>query len=504
MDINQYITSAIQFAIKDPSVTGYETTINLLEKEYPNYRTLPRMYENLSACLANLALLIPCDTFEQSEKAYQHTKRAMDINPAPTPVNDDANRKNLGIAAGFAALYANNSNNLEKIEAAAGYLRFANTKPMATPRDLDRFIHGTQNPAMLSLLCFKLAKYYAFSVAPANFEKAVALIEESLQVCPMDTVRQMDLNFKNQDPKVAFTRQDLQDCKAKILAAKAEKEAPPPPPPAPAADGPSPFEELEKLIGLTNVKADVNALANFARVQQMRVQNGLKALPISKHLVFSGNPGTGKTTVARIIARIYQQIGVLSKGHMIEVDRSDLVAGYIGQTAIQTKQKIEEALGGVLFIDEAYTLVKSGNDFGQEAIDTLLKAMEDHRDDLVVIVAGYTAPMENFINSNPGLRSRFNKYLNFEDYNADELEKIFYRFAASYEYQIDPAAARMIRAYVENLYTNRGDQFANARDVRNFFEKVIAEQATRIATMTSLSMEKMTVITGIDIQNALQ
>jgi SpoVK/Ycf46/Vps4 family AAA+-type ATPase len=169
------------------------------------------------------------------------------------------------------------------------------------------------------------------------------------------------------------------------------------------------MEELESLVGLTTIKEDVKELMAFVKIQKLRQDSGLKSVPVSLHLVFTGNPGTGKTTVARIIGRLYKQIGVLSQGQLVEVDRSGLVAGYVGQTALKTQEQIKKAMGGVLFIDEAYALAQKDDAFGQEAIDTVLKAMEDHRDDLVVIVAGYTKPMEKFINSNPGLKSRFNK-----------------------------------------------------------------------------------------------
>ena len=195
-----------------------------------------------------------------------------------------------------------------------------------------------------------------------------------------------------------------------------------------------PMEELDALIGLQSIKHDVKEIIAYAKVQKMREENGLKTAPVSLHLVFTGNPGTGKTTVARIMAKLYRQIGVLSKGQLVEVDRSGLVAGYVGQTALKTQQKIEEAMGGVLFIDEAYALAKEGNDFGQEAIDTILKAMEDNRKDFIVIVAGYTKPMETFIESNPGLKSRFNKYIEFADYTMEELTAIFQTFCDKYEY----------------------------------------------------------------------
>ena len=187
------------------------------------------------------------------------------------------------------------------------------------------------------------------------------------------------------------------------------------------------LEELNSLTGLDDVKKDVNSLINLLQIRKIREERGMKQIPMSLHLVFSGNPGTGKTTVARLLAKIYYNLGVLTKGHLVEVDRSGLVGGYVGQTAIKVQEVIQKSLGGILFIDEAYSLTanKGENDYGLEAVDTLLKGMEDHRDDLVVIVAGYPDLMNEFLNSNPGLRSRFNKFINFADYNPKELVDIF-------------------------------------------------------------------------------
>jgi len=242
------------------------------------------------------------------------------------------------------------------------------------------------------------------------------------------------------------------------------------------------YEELEKLIGLETIKKDIKELANFLKMQKRRKEKGMKLVPMSLHLVFTGNPGTGKTTIARILASIYKDIGALSKGHVVEVDRADLVAEYIGQTATKTAKKIKEAMGGILFIDEAYTLAKGdGKDFGQEAIDTLLKAMEDHREDFIVIVAGYPEQMHAFINSNPGLKSRFNKYINFPDYSADELLQIFKEMCENYDYHLTKEAEELVNDRITYIDKMKKENFANARTIRNLFEKIITKQASRLA-----------------------
>ena len=263
-----------------------------------------------------------------------------------------------------------------------------------------------------------------------------------------------------------------------------------------------PMETLNNLVGLEKIKHDVKELTDFARIQKARKDAGLKSVPVSLHLVFTGNPGTGKTTVARILAKLYNQIGILSKGQLVEVDRSGLVAGYVGQTAIKTQEQIQNALGGVLFIDEAYTLAAKNEDFGQEAIDTILKAMEDHRDDLIVIVAGYTQPMETFINSNPGLKSRFNKYIEFPDYSIDELMAIFDLNCKKYDYVIQEDARGHVREKLSLMKLSSPENFANARAVRNLFEEIITNQAGRIAAMKDPSLEDMKTITNEDLTDA--
>lgn len=261
------------------------------------------------------------------------------------------------------------------------------------------------------------------------------------------------------------------------------------------------FSELENLTGLQEVKKEVSSIINLLKLQKIRKEKGLPELPISRHLVFSGNPGTGKTTVARLLAQIYHELGVLSKGQLIEVDRSGLVGGYVGQTAIKTQGVIQQALGGVLFIDEAYTLARENdsNDYGQEAIDTILKAMEDHRDNLVVIVAGYPDLMERFVNSNPGLKSRFNKYIYFEDYTPEELLEIFDSMCKKSGLTATQDTRDLVLKHFEKEYANRNETFANGREVRNFFEKTVVNQANRLAIESNIDDEDVSTLTAEDV-----
>jgi hypothetical protein len=259
--------------------------------------------------------------------------------------------------------------------------------------------------------------------------------------------------------------------------------------------------KLHRLVGLESVKKEVETLANMVRVNKMRKDRKMPVPPMSLHMVFTGNPGTGKTTVARLLGGIFQALGVLSKGHLVETDRAGLVAGYVGQTALKVQEKVQQSLGGMLFIDEAYALAPedAGNDFGREAIDTLVKLIEDHRDDFLVVVAGYTEPMKRFLDSNPGLRSRFNRFIQFDDYSQEELFQILERQCSEHGYKLAPAAAEYARDLFKRMHENRGPDFANGRAVRNAFEQALSMHANRVGPLKDPSDEVLCTLQVEDI-----
>ena len=263
-------------------------------------------------------------------------------------------------------------------------------------------------------------------------------------------------------------------------------------------------KQLDSMIGLGGVKSQVHSLINELKIDAIRKSKGFKVSNTSKHLVFKGNPGTGKTTIARLLSKIYKELGVLEKGQLVDVDRSEIVAGYVGQTALKTKEKIDEAMGGILFIDEAYTLAKGDNDFGQEAIDTLLKAMEDHRDEFIVIVAGYDEPMESFLQSNPGLKYIFNEYIHFDDYSKEELFLIFGLLCEQNDFRMDLEAQDTLKSYLNELCNHKPDNFANGREMRNLFDKSKKAHSNRLASLNEISDEDLITFKKDDLLKAIE
>lgn len=262
--------------------------------------------------------------------------------------------------------------------------------------------------------------------------------------------------------------------------------------------------QLDGLVGLPNAKKELHNLINFIKIQSLRVDHGLTSFPITYHLVFSGNPGTGKTTVARIIGQIYKHLGVLSSGHFVETDRAGLVAGYVGQTALKVQEVVKKATGGVLFIDEAYSLINDKQDaFGKEAIDSLLKAMEDLRDDLVIIVAGYTERMEEFLQANPGFKSRFNHFVQFDNFSTDELYEIFAMLCKNNDYRYGDTFAQHMKAQLNQIPVESIPNFSNGRYIRNVFEKLVTIQSNRLIQQHTITRDELMEFTDSDMLLAI-
>ena len=260
------------------------------------------------------------------------------------------------------------------------------------------------------------------------------------------------------------------------------------------------LDELNALVGLEKVKNKVHDLIVYQKVQKMRREKNLHSTKNTLHLAFTGNPGTGKTTVARIVGRIYKRIGLLSKGHFVEVSRTDLIAGYQGQTALKVKKVIEKAKGGVLFIDEAYSITENehSDSYGRECLTELTKALEDYREDLVVIVAGYTEPMKRFFESNPGLKSRSNTFIEFDDYSPTELDKILVSMCKNNDYTLDEEAAQKIHLYFEEQTTSKDENFANGRLVRNLYDDLVMNHARRVIKVSDPGVEELSTIKAED------
>ena len=333
-------------------------------------------------------------------------------------------------------------------------------------------------------------------------DELMRLIRESAE-----SLTQMTEELNNKQQKGTGALPDIPLKDEPVLNSQVEKKAEEAAAEEPVEEPPEKIEdlkaELHGYIGLDLIKQEVDSLINYVTIMQRRKDAGLPTPDMSLHMVFSGNPGTGKTMIARLMSRIYKSLGILSKGHLVETDRSGLVAGYVGQTAIKTKEVIDKAKGGVLFIDEAYALTnRGGQDFGQEAVDTLLKNMEDMRDDLIVIVAGYTELMEQFVNSNPGLKSRFNRFMEFPDYTVDELMGIFDMRCEKSGYRLkDDEAREALRARLVKASEDLS-AFGNARGVRNLFERALSKQADRLAGNEEITKEDLESLTAEDIKEA--
>jgi hypothetical protein len=335
--------------------------------------------------------------------------------------------------------------------------------------------------------------YYDHGLRLAHAAAAIDLVPSVEEIAAIDRFRSMLLATLDAH---GLPRPGRAGAPASAAAEVAQPPADVEPPPA------RPLEELlaelDELVGLDRVKTEVRRLTSLLRIQRLRAERGLPAFETSHHLVFTGNPGTGKTTVARLLSQIFRTLGIVSKGHLVETDRSQLVAGYVGQTAPRTRAVLESALGGTLLIDEAYALARGGeNDFGLEAIDTLVKFMEDHRDDLAVVAAGYPREMEQLIDANPGLKSRFTRTIEFPDYTDSELVAIFESISGRHRYHLDHSGRAELAQVIAAEPRTRG--FGNARFVRNVFEQAVTMHALRLADVAEPTDDDLTTLTAADI-----
>ena len=354
--------------------------------------------------------------------------------------------------------------------------------------------HWVERPSALFDLLVTADQKNGTTHAWTYYERAMAIAHE---VCSTDA-HVSHLELSSLEALRSTLLGPLQRVERTAQPATTAAKAPDLPPARPIEDL---FAELDALVGLAPVKAEIKLVANLITVQKLRTERKLPVADTSRHLVFTGNPGTGKTTVARLLAQIYRTLGVVSKGHLVETDRAGMVAGYVGQTALKVDEVVKSALGGVLLVDEAYSLARGDdNDFGQEAIDALVKRMEDHRDDLVVIVAGYPAEMELFVESNPGLRSRFPKSIHFPDYTTDELVAIFRSMCETNHYVADDGALAEVRTRLDAI--ERGKGFGNGRVVRNLFEATLGSQANRVVAVKDVTNEQLCALTADDVRAA--
>lgn len=472
------------------AIEYYQKAINI----DPNQST---PYNNIGAAYSRM---------DNYDKAFEYYKKALAIDP-----NDPVRQNNMG------DIYYNRGDYDNAIE---------HYKKAVTVDN--KYINGYKNlgHSYLQKDDYDQAIYYferALDIDPnedqayngignvyyrqGNYEKSIEYYEKAIELAPNAEVYHNNLKnaMENKDEDKPVSEQSTPGTAKKESTLETTTET--------ATEQVSLDEvmkEIRNLIGMANIKEDIDSLMKYLRIEKMRQEQGLASNPISLHTVFYGPPGTGKTTVARLLGKIFKALGILEQGHVVEVDRTELVGQYIGETAIKTDKVIDSAMNGILFIDEAYTLKPegaSGNDFGQEAIDTILKRMEDDRDRLIVIAAGYPDEMQHFIESNPGLKSRFNRYFSFKDYLPEELLELFEKvFAKPKGYTITEDASEKLLRYFTYVYKTRDKNFGNGRFVRNLFEEITKIQSTRIAELdpADITKEVLTTITLEDIERAVE